>query len=202
MSSSGVFWRRALELVIVVLLALLLAPVYATVAALVRIVMGRPVLFQQWRPGLKGRPFRLLKFRTMRDARDHGGQLLPDSKRLTCLGQFLRRTSLDELPELLSVLKGDMSLVGPRPLLMKYLPLYSPEQMRRHDVKPGITGWAQVNGRNALTWEEKFALDVWYVDHQSLQLDIKIFLLTILRILAREGINHPGHATMREFMGE
>ncbi len=158
-------------------------------------------MFRQQRPGLHGRPFLLLKFRTMTDARDASGTLLPDAARLTAFGRFLRAASLDELPELLNVLKGDMSLVGPRPLLMQYLGRYTPEQARRHEVRPGITGWAQVNGRNAISWEEKFRLDVWYVDHQSLWLDIRIIAMTIGKILKREGISHPGQATMEEFTG-
>jgi len=171
------------------------------IALAVRLRLGVPVLFRQRRPGLHGQPFTLLKFRTMTGARDAAGNLLPDAERLTPLGRFLRATSLDELPELLNVLKGEMSLVGPRPLLLEYLTRYTPEQARRHDVRPGITGWAQVNGRNALSWEHKFALDVWYVDHVSLGLDLKILVLTALRVLARQGISQPGHATMEEFLG-
>jgi sugar transferase EpsL len=178
-----------------------LCPVLLLTAVFVRIRLGKPVFFTQERPGLSGRPFKMYKFRTMTDSRDAEGNLLPDEKRLTGFGRFLRSTSLDELPELLNVLKGDMSLVGPRPLLMQYLNRYSPQQARRHDVKPGITGWAQINGRNAITWEEKFELDVWYVDHQSLWLDIKIIFLTIWKIFKREGINQPGKASMEEFMG-
>ncbi|GAB4459012.1 MAG: sugar transferase [Anaerolineae bacterium] len=180
---------------------LLLAPFLAVIALLVRVKLGAPVLFRQQRPGLHGRPFTIYKFRTMTDARDAKGQFLPDADRLTAFGRLLRRTSLDELPELFNVLRGEMSLVGPRPLLMQYLDRYTPEQARRHEVRPGITGWAQVNGRNALTWEEKFALDVWYVDHQSLWLDLKIILLTIWSVLRREGISQQGHATMPEFVG-
>ena len=161
--------------------------------------IGHPVLFEQVRPGHKGYPFILYKFRTMNDSRDAHGQLLPDADRLTAFGRFLRNTSLDELPELWNVLRGDMSLVGPRPLLMQYLDRYTPEQARRHEVKPGITGWAQVNGRNAITWEEKFELDVWYVDNWTLCLDVKILGMTIWKILNRKGINHPGQATMPEF---
>lgn len=161
--------------------------------------MGQPVLFRQKRPGLNGKPFDLLKFRTMTEDRDEKGDLLPDRSRLTRLSRLVRSTSLDELPELFNVLKGDMSLVGPRPLLMRYLERYTPEQMRRHEVKPGITGWAQVNGRNALTWEEKFKLDVWYVDNQSFWLDLKIIALTIWKLIKREGINQPGQATAAEF---
>jgi sugar transferase EpsL len=177
------------------------APLLAGVAALVRLRMGGPVLFRQVRPGLHGRPFTIWKFRTMRDARDEHGRPLPDEARITRLGQFLRETSLDELPELLNVLGGSMSLVGPRPLLVEYLERYTPAQARRHLVKPGITGWAQIHGRNALSWEEKFALDTWYVDHQSLGLDLHILLRTVLAVLRREGIAHEGSATMPPFMG-
>ena len=171
------------------------------IAVWVRIRIGTPVLFRQVRPGLHGGPFVIYKFRTMTDERDEDGNLLPDGERLTSLGRFLRKTSLDELPELFNVIKGNMSIVGPRPLLMQYLDRYTPEQMRRHEVKPGITGWAQVNGRNAISWEDKFKLDVWYVDHQSLWLDLKIIALTVLKILKREGISQPGQATMEEFRG-
>ena len=170
-------------------------------ACTVRRSLGSPVFFRQLRPGLHGLPFQMIKFRTMTDARGLNGQLLPDSDRLTAFGRFLRSSSLDELPELWNVLKGDMSLVGPRPLLMEYLSLYSPEQARRHEVRPGITGWAQVNGRNALSWEEKFKLDVWYVDHRSLWLDIKILWLTVCKVLGREGISGEGEATMGKFTG-
>ncbi|VTU37489.1 sugar transferase [Variovorax sp. RA8] len=167
----------------------------------VRCALGSPVFFPQTRPGLRGRPFKMIKFRTMTDARSEDGQLLSDEERLGSFGRFLRTTSLDELPELWNVLKGDMSLVGPRPLLMEYIPLYSPEQARRHDVRPGITGWAQVNGRNALSWEEKFRLDVWYVDHRSLWLDLRILWLTVRKVLARDGISALGEATMPRFTG-
>nr|WP_290567576.1 sugar transferase [Algiphilus sp.] len=170
-------------------------------AVLVRRGIGSPILFRQQRPGLGGRPFELIKFRTMTNARDAEGRLLPDEQRLTALGKFLRSTSLDELPGLWNVLRGDLSLVGPRPLLMEYLPLYTPEQARRQEVRPGITGWAQVNGRNALSWEEKFALDVWYVDNGSIWLDIKILLLTIKKVVLREGISAEGEATMPRFEG-
>lgn len=180
---------------------LLLSPLLLGVALLVRWKLGGIILFRQTRPGLHGKPFQMIKFRTMRDAFRLDGQLLPDAERMTPLGRFLRSTSLDELPELWNVLKGDMSLVGPRPLLMEYLPLYSPEQARRHDVRPGITGWAQVNGRNAISWEEKFALDVWYVDNRSFWLDLRILLLTIRRVLIRDGINAQGEATMSKFTG-
>jgi len=180
---------------------LILSPILLALWSLVRIKLGSPVLFIQARPGRHGIPFRMYKFRTMTNARDDAGVLLPDEYRLTPLGAFLRSNSLDELPELFNVLKGDMSLVGPRPLLMEYLPLYSQEQARRHEVKPGITGWAQVKGRNAITWEEKFALDVWYVDNRSFWLDLKILAMTAWKVLRREGINAEGEATMPEFMG-
>jgi sugar transferase EpsL len=180
---------------------IILSPLYGLLAFMVWLGMGQPLLFQQIRPGLKGKPFGLLKFRTMTEERDEKNDLLPDERRITGLGRFLRSTSLDELPELFNVLKGEMSLVGPRPLLMQYLDRYTPEQMRRHEVKPGITGWAQVNGRNAITWEDKFKLDVWYVDNMSFWLDLKIIALTMWQILKREGISQPGHATAEEFMG-
>lgn len=180
---------------------LLLSPVVLTVAYLVRTRLGSPVLFQQVRPGLHGKPFRMYKFRTMTDARDAAGNLLPDAERLTAFGKWLRASSLDELPELINVLRGEMSLVGPRPLLMEYLPLYSPEQARRHEVRPGITGWAQINGRNAIAWDDKFALDVWYVDHQGVWLDVRILALTVWRVLRREGISAAGEATMPKFTG-
>ncbi len=180
---------------------LLLSPVLLVVGALVRKKLGSPVLFNQTRPGLNGEQFVIHKFRTMLDAKDKQGNLLSDARRLTRFGTFLRSTSLDELPELFNVLKGDMSLVGPRPLLMEYLPLYSSEQARRHGVRPGITGWAQVNGRNAITWEEKFNLDVWYVDNQSFWLDMKILWMTAIRVLRREGISYDGVATMHKFKG-
>lgn len=193
--------KRLFDLVLVIPALILLSPVLAVIGLLVRVKLGSPVLFRQQRPGLHSQPFMLLKFRTMTDARDRQGNLLPDAQRLTPFGQFLRSTSLDELPELINVLRGDMSLIGPRPLLMEYLERYTPEQMRRHDVLPGISGWAQVNGRNALEWRQKFALDVWYVDHQSLWLDLKIVFLTIWIILKREGISQPGQVTMEEFRG-
>ena len=180
---------------------LLCAPILAVIALLVRLKLGSTVLFRQQRPGLHGKPFTLYKFRTMTNARDADGNLLPDAERLTNFGRFLRRTSLDELPELINVLKGDMSLVGPRPLLIQYLQRYTPEQARRHETRPGITGWAQINGRNALSWEEKFHLDVWYVDNVSLWLDLKILFLTVWKVLRREGISQTGHATMEEFLG-
>lgn len=180
---------------------LLLAPLLLLLALLIRVRLGAPVLFSQVRPGLHGKPFRMIKFRTMTDARGADGELLPDSARLTPFGRLLRSTSLDELPELWNVFKGDMSLVGPRPLLMAYLPLYSPEQARRHEVRPGVTGWAQINGRNAITWEQKFTLDVWYVDNRSFWLDLRILLLTVKKVFVREGISAEGQATMSRFTG-
>lgn len=193
--------KRLFDLVAAVLALLLLALPMLPVFVLVRVRLGSPVLFRQTRPGLHGEPFTMYKFRTMTDARDAQGNPLPDAERLTPFGQWLRATSLDELPELFNVLKGDMSLVGPRPLLMEYLPLYSPEQARRHEVRPGITGWAQVNGRNALSWEEKFKLDVWYVDRRSFWLDTKILFLTLKKVLMREDISAEGHVTAEKFRG-
>lgn len=193
--------KRTFDLLVSLILLILLSPVMLVIAVLVRIKLGRPVLFSQERPGLHGRLFRLYKFRTMRDARGADDRLLPDEERLTKFGRFLRASSLDELPELFNVLKGEMSLVGPRPLLVAYLERYTPEQARRHEVLPGITGWAQVNGRNALSWESKFKLDVWYVDNRSFWLDLKILFLTIWKALKREGISAPGSATAPEFMG-
>lgn len=181
---------------------LILALPLAVLAWLVRRKLGSPVFFSQVRPGMHGKPFRMVKFRTMTDARDASGSLLPDAQRLTSFGRFLRASSLDELPELWNVLRGEMSLVGPRPLLMEYLPLYSPEQARRHEVRPGITGWAQVNGRNAISWEDKFKLDVWYVNNSSLLLDIKILWLTVKKVLVRDGISAAGEATMPKFQGD
>lgn len=179
----------------------LLSPVLAVTALLAALKLGRPVFFRQVRPGLHGEPFRMIKFRTMTDARDENGELLPDADRLTRFGAFLRATSIDELPELWNVLRGDMSLVGPRPLLMHYLPLYSPEQARRHEVRPGLTGWAQVNGRNTLNWPERLALDTWYVDNRSMRLDFYILLKTLKKVLWREGISQAGEATMQPFGG-
>ena len=193
--------KRLFDLTLVLLSTLLWLPLLAVLALLVRLKLGSPVFFRQERPGLHGRPFTLLKFRTMLDARDAGGNLLPDDQRLTPFGNLLRRASLDELPELLNVLRGDMSLVGPRPLLTRYLERYTDEQARRHEVRPGITGWAQVNGRNAISWEEKFRFDVWYVDHRSLWLDMKILVLTIWNVLRRKDISAKEHATMPEFTG-
>jgi len=176
-------------------------PIIAFISLIIHLTMGRPIFFKQVRPGLNGKPFVLYKFRTMLDLRDQTGKMLPDERRLTSFGRWLRSTSLDELPVLFNVLKGDMSLVGPRPLLMEYLDRYTPEQARRHEVKPGITGWAQINGRNAISWEEKFALDVWYVDNWNFLLDFKIIFLTILKVLKHDGISADGHATMPEFKG-
>ena len=193
--------KRALDTVGAGVALLLLSPAILLIAVAIRLSMGPPVLFRQTRPGWRGKPFILVKFRTMTDIRDHAGELLPDCERLTPLGKFLRRVSLDELPQLWNVLKGELSLVGPRPLLMKYLGRYSAFEKRRHEVKPGVTGWAQVLGRNALTWDQKFELDVWYVDHWTLALDLRILALTILALLRREGINQPGHATMPEYLG-
>lgn len=193
--------KRVVDIVLSGLALVALAVPLAMVGLLLGLSMGHPVFFSQTRPGLHGKSFRMIKFRTMTNARGPDGELLPDAERLTRLGRFLRSTSLDELPELWNVLRGDMSLVGPRPLLVEYLPLYTPEQARRHEVRPGITGWAQVNGRNALSWEEKFALDVWYVDNQSLWLDLKILWLTVWRVLKRDGISADGEATMPRFRG-
>ena len=193
--------NRVFDLLIALVIVTVLALPMLLLAAMVRMKLGAPVLFRQVRPGKDGLPFEMIKFRTMRDAFGEDGRPLPDAERMTSFGQLLRASSLDELPELWNVLKGDMSLVGPRPLLMEYLPLYSPEQYRRHDVRPGITGWAQVNGRNALSWEEKFRLDVWYVDNQSIWLDLKILFLTVKKVLMRDGISAAGEATMPKFTG-
>jgi sugar transferase EpsL len=193
--------KRIFDIVATLTALLLFAPLLLCIAALVRFKLGSPILFRQTRPGFRGQPFEMLKFRTMTDQRGANGQLLPDEKRLPRFGKLLRATSLDELPELWNVLRGDMSLVGPRPLLMQYLERYTPEQARRHDVKPGLTGWAQINGRNAISWEEKFRLDVWYVDHWSILLDLKILFLTVWKIIRREGVSAAEHVTMPEFMG-
>lgn len=193
--------KRLLDLIGAVIGLIVFSPVLLIVAIMVRRQMGSPVLFRQTRPGLMGRPFQMVKFRTMRNAVDATGTPLSDAERLTRLGRFLRSTSIDELPELWNVLKGEMSLVGPRPLLMEYLPLYTPEQARRHEVRPGVTGWAQINGRNALTWSEKFRLDVWYVDHRNLLLDLRIIWLTIRKVIVRDGISAEGEATMARFEG-
>lgn len=193
--------KRIFDLAIALVAFLFLSPLLLVIFALVRLFLGSPVLFTQKRPGLHGIPFTMYKFRTMTDARNGSGELQPDHLRLTALGRFLRASSLDELPELVNVLKGEMSLVGPRPLLMQYLPLYSSSQARRHEVRPGITGWAQVNGRNAIGWEQRFQLDVWYVDNRSVVLDIKIMILTLVKVFRCEGITQEGEATMTKFTG-
>lgn len=198
---ANVMLKRIFDVVASATALLLLSPVIAIVAWQISRKMGSPVLFRQVRPGLDGKPFEMVKFRTMKDAVDVAGNPLPDSERMTPFGQFLRSSSLDELPELWNVLKGDMSLVGPRPLLMEYLPLYSTEQYRRHEARPGVTGWAQINGRNSLSWDEKFKLDVWYVDNRSLWLDIKILFLTVKKVVVRDGISADGEATMSKFTG-
>lgn len=193
--------KRLFDFLVALCAILALLPVIIVVAVLIRFKLGSPILFTQDRPGLNGKIFKMMKFRTMLDGKDKQGNLLPDDERMTPFGAFLRSTSLDELPGLFNVLKGDMSLVGPRPLLVQYLPLYNAEQARRHNVRPGITGWAQVNGRNAISWEQKFKLDVWYVDNQSLLLDFKILLLTVKKVFVREGINADGHVTIEPFKG-
>ncbi|WP_310735982.1 sugar transferase [Pseudoalteromonas sp. SR43-2] len=189
------------DLTVSIIVFLILLPVILLVAVLIRIKLGSPILFTQDRPGLNGKVFKMMKFRSMLDAKDKHGNLLPDNERMTKFGAFLRSTSLDELPGLFNVLKGDMSLVGPRPLLVQYLPLYNSEQAKRHNVRPGITGWAQVNGRNAIGWDEKFKLDVWYVENQSFLLDMKILLLTVKKVFIREGISADGHVTIEPFKG-
>lgn len=194
--------KRVFDVVASLFLLVALSPLIAIVALLVRVKIGYPVFFKQLRPGLNEVPFYLLKFRTMTNDKDNAGQLLPDEERITRFGRFLRKYSFDELPQLVNVLKGELSLVGPRPLLMEYLPLYSAEQARRHYVKPGITGWAQINGRNAISWEEKFALDVWYVDHQTFWLDMRILLLTLRKVWLSEGVSQQGHATVDRFKSE
>ena len=193
--------KRILDVAIASTALILLSPVYFIVAHKVKKNLGSPVLFRQVRPGLHGKPFEMIKFRTMKDALDEQGNLLPDSERLTAFGKMLRATSLDEMPELWNVIKGDMSIVGPRPLLMEYLPLYNSEQAKRHNVRPGITGYAQVNGRNAISWEKKFELDTWYVENQSLWLDFKIMLKTIKKVIAKDDISAEGEATMTKFTG-
>jgi len=193
--------KRIFDFFVGLMAMVLLAPVFVMIAWKIRRKLGSPVLYKQVRPGFHGQPFKMIKFRTMRDTVDEQGRPLPDSERMTPFGNFLRSASLDELPELWNVLKGEMSLVGPRPLLMEYLPLYTPEQARRHEVRPGITGWAQVNGRNAITWDEKFRLDVWYVDNVSLWLDMKILYLTLKKVFLREGINASDEVTMSRFTG-
>ncbi|WP_278023426.1 sugar transferase [Vibrio vulnificus] len=194
--------KRLFDFLVSLTALILLSPIIAIVAWKIRKNLGSPVLFRQTRPGLNGKPFEMVKFRTMKDAVDAQGNPLPDSERMTPFGDKLRNSSLDELPELWNVLKGEMSLVGPRPLLMQYLPLYSPEQARRHEVRPGVTGWAQINGRNAISWEEKFKLDVWYVDNRSFWLDIKILLLTVKKVFVKEGISADGHVTIAPFTGQ
>lgn len=193
--------KRLIDIIISSFLLLLLSPILLLALALIIIKLGRPCLFKQVRPGLNKKPFTILKFRTMEDASDPSGNSLPDEQRLSSFGKILRSTSIDELPALWNVLKGDMSLIGPRPLLMEYLPLYSTEQNRRHDMRPGISGWAQVNGRNTISWEDKFKLDIWYIENQSFWLDVKILLLTIKKVFIREGINANGEATMQKFTG-
>ncbi|MDZ4133204.1 MAG: sugar transferase [Dethiobacteria bacterium] len=193
--------KRLFDLGLGLVLLILFAPVMIILVLIVKMKMGCPVIFRQQRPGFQGRPFYLFKFRTMSDARDERGELLSDQARLTKLGELMRKTSLDELPQLINVVRGEISFVGPRPLLMQYLERFNPEQARRHEVKPGITGWAQVNGRNAISWEEKFAFDVWYVDHRSFLLDLKILWLTLLKVVRAEGISGEGSVTMNEFMG-
>lgn len=193
--------KRLFDLLISLFALIALSPVIIITLVLVRVKLGSPILFTQERPGLNGKSFKMMKFRTMLDATDKNGNQLPDDQRMTSFGSFLRSASLDELPGLFNVLKGDMSLVGPRPLLVQYLPLYNEEQSRRHNVRPGITGWAQVNGRNAISWEQKFAFDVWYVDKQSFWLDIKILLLTVKKVFVREGISADGHVTIEPFKG-
>ncbi len=193
--------KRIFDLLFASVALVVLSPVFLVIASIVKLRLGSPILFKQVRPGYHGKPFTVLKFRTMTDVKDKDGTSLPDEQRLTPFGSWLRSSSLDELPELWNVLKGEMSMVGPRPLLMEYLPLYSPEQSRRHNVRPGITGWAQINGRNALTWEEKFALDVWYVDNHSIAVDLKILCKTIAAVVQRKGISHSGEVTMPRFVG-
>lgn len=194
--------KRIFDLTIALLALIALSPLIAITALLVRIKLGKPVFFMQLRPGLRGEAFRMFKFRTMLDALDQDGNPLPDADRLTPFGRVLRSTSIDELPGLFNVVRGDISLVGPRPLLMQYLPLYSPEQARRHEVRPGLTGWAQVNGRNALSWDDKFAFDIWYVDNRSFLLDLRILWMTVRKVLFREGISADGEATMQAFTGQ
>ena len=193
------FIKRLFDLAVAAPSVIILSLVFILIGFFVRMKIGSAVLFRQARPGLNGKPFTICKFRTMTDERDEGGNLLPDGERLTSLGRFLRKTSMDELPELFNVINGDMSIVGPKPLLMQYLDRYTPEQARRHEVKPGITGWAQVNGRNAISWDDKFKLDVWYVNNWSLWLDLKIIAMTVMKVLRREGISQAGHATAQEF---
>ena len=202
MKNKNLIVKNVFDYMTAIILTIILLPLLAFIALLVMVFIGRPFIFQQVRPGLHGKPFIIYKFRTMTNERDKNGALKPDSVRLTKFGKFLRSTSLDELPGLWSILKGDMSLVGPRPLLVEYLPLYSKKQSKRHKVKPGITGWAQVNGRNAISWDEKFDLDLWYIDNQSVWLDIKILWLTVKKVIIRDGISSDNDATMSEFTGK
>ena len=195
------FSKRLLDIILSALILILASPLLLITAALIFLSYGAPIIFKHERPGKDGQPFKLIKFRSMRDARDQEGNVLPDAERITRFGQFIRKTSIDELPELYNVLRGDMSLVGPRPLLMQYLQRYSAEQARRHDVLPGVTGWAQINGRNAISWDDKFKYDLWYIDHWTFWLDVKIIFLTIWKVLKGDGISQPGRATMDEFMG-
>ncbi len=199
--SLGINKKNVFDFIIAIIILILLTPIILVIAFLVRINIGSPVFFRQERPGFQENPFIMIKFRTMQNVKDKEGIILSDEKRLTMFGKFLRTSSLDELPELWNVIKGDMSLVGPRPLLMEYITLYNDEQRRRHNVRPGITGWAQINGRNAITWDEKFKLDVWYVDNWSILLDIKILFLTIIKVFKSEGISQKGHVTMEKFKG-
>jgi sugar transferase EpsL len=194
--------KRMFDFVVAFMLIMLLWPIMMIIVILIRIKLGSPILFKQQRPGMHGKPFIIYKFRTMKQLADKNGKLLDDSLRMTGLGTFLRKYSLDELPQLFNILKGDLSLIGPRPLLMEYLPLYSKEQTRRHDVRPGISGWAQVNGRNAVSWEEKFQYDVWYVDNQSFLLDMKIMWMTLIKVISSEGVTQEGSVTMEKFRGE
>ena len=196
------FNKRIFDLTFGLIALIILSPILLLTAILVRILIGTPILFKQQRPGYKGRPFFIYKFRSMTNRLTRDGSLLPDAERLTRFGNFLRALSLDELPELFNILRGEMSFVGPRPLLMEYLPLYSPEQMRRHDVVPGLTGWAQVNGRNAIDWPARFSMDIWYVDHWSFWLDIRIILMTVWKVISREGVNQDGQSTVEYFKGE
>jgi len=193
--------KRVMDIILSMIILLVFSPLMLIVGVVILLSQGRPILFFHERPGKDGQPFRLIKFRSMRNLKDKKGKLLPDGERITRFGNFIRKTSIDELPEFCNVLRGEMSLVGPRPLLMKYLERYSAQQYRRHEVLPGITGWAQVNGRNAISWDEKFKLDIWYIDHWSIWLDIKILFLTIWKVVTGEGISQPGRATMDEFMG-
>ena len=195
------FSKRLLDIILSALILILASPLLLLTAALIFLSYGAPIIFKHERPGKDGQPFKLIKFRSMRDARDQEGNVLPDAERITRFGQFIRKTSIDELPEFYNVLRGDMSLVGPRPLLMQYLQRYSTEQARRHTVLPGVTGWAQINGRNAISWDDKFKYDLWYIDHWTFWLDVKIIFLTIWKVLKGDGISQPGRATMDEFMG-